>query len=78
MHIKLQTVIYICVCIYSWIILFYFQGYMQKKNFVATQAPLANTIVDFWKMVWKTESKTIVMLCNLQENGKVDICTLCC
>ncbi len=49
------------------------QGYKKRRYFIATQAPLDNTIVDFWKMATccKPESRTIVLLCDLVENGKV-------
>ena len=29
-----------------------------------------NTLEDFWRTVWEFKSKTIVMLCNLEENGE--------
>ena len=51
--------------------LVFLQGYKQRRCFVATQAPLPNTVVDLWRMVWKQESRTIVMLCDLVENGRV-------
>ena len=33
---------------------------------------------DFWKMVRETQSRTIVMLCNLEENGMVCVCVCVC
>ncbi len=57
------------------------QGYKQRKCFVVTQAPLDNTVLDFWKMAKDLESRTIVLLCNLTENGKVHftiIIMVCC
>ena len=51
--------------------LVFLQGYKQRQCFVATQAPLPNTVVDLWRMVWKQESRTIVMLCDFVENGEV-------
>ena len=36
-----------------------------------TQAPLENTIEDFWKMVWDYNIGTIVMLNELKERGQV-------
>ncbi|VDM47446.1 unnamed protein product [Toxocara canis] len=41
-----------------------------KHRFICTQAPKANTLVDFWRMVWQEKSKAIVMLCNIMECGK--------
>ena len=32
---------------------------------------MEDTVTDFWHMMWKTQSKTIIMLCNLEEEGKV-------
>lgn len=40
----------------------YIDSYMRKASFIATQAPLKNTVGDFWRMVWETSSATIVML----------------
>ena len=39
--------------------------------FIATQGPLEVTFANFWKMVICENIELIVMLCNLQENGKV-------
>ena len=48
------------------------QGYRKAaKEFVATQAPLPDTINDFWRMVWEQKSTVIVMLTNHEERGKV-------
>ena len=38
---------------------------------MAAQSPLEDTVTDFWQMVWETQSRVIVMLCNIEEEGKV-------
>ena len=50
---------------------FTFQGYSFDKRYIATQGPKADTVDDFWEMVWKENSSIIVMLCNCVEKGKV-------
>ena len=49
----------------------FIDGYITKQAFIATQAPLPNTIPDFWRMIWEQACHTIVMLSNEQESGKV-------
>lgn len=51
----------------------YIDGYMKKKAFIATQAPIPDTISDFWRMVWMQNSLTIVMLSNEMENGRIKV-----
>ena len=41
--------------------------------YLATQAPLENTVNDFWRMMWEFKSRAIVMLCQLNENGEVSV-----
>jgi netrin-G3 ligand len=53
----------------------YIDGYMQKKAFIATQAPIPDTISDFWRMIWQETSLTIVMLSNEMESGRVSLAT---
>ncbi|XP_047122526.1 receptor-type tyrosine-protein phosphatase F isoform X1 [Hydra vulgaris] len=48
----------------------YVDGYDRKNAYIATQAPLAHTICDFWRMVWESECRVIVMLTDLIETGK--------
>ncbi|XP_066299471.1 receptor-type tyrosine-protein phosphatase alpha-like [Branchiostoma lanceolatum] len=45
-------------------------GYKEPDKFIASQAPMDNTIADFWRMIWETGSTAIVMVTNLEEKGK--------
>ena len=47
------------------------QGYKLRNAYIAAQAPLRETVGDFWRMIWEFKSKAILMLCNLEENGQV-------
>ncbi|GBP30337.1 Tyrosine-protein phosphatase non-receptor type 7 [Eumeta japonica] len=40
-----------------------------KNYYIACQAPLANTVSDFWRMIWEQNSRLIVMLTEYMENG---------
>ncbi|XP_019512016.1 PREDICTED: receptor-type tyrosine-protein phosphatase eta isoform X2 [Hipposideros armiger] len=48
----------------------YMPGYYSKKDFIATQGPLPNTLKDFWRMVWEKNVYTIVMLTKCVEQGR--------
>jgi protein tyrosine phosphatase len=37
------------------------------RKYIATQGPLANTIQDFWKMVWVYNVRSIFMLCSIKD-----------
>lgn len=43
----------------------------QCQYYIATQAPIDKTLTDFWTMVWQQNSKAIVMLTQLEEDGQV-------
>ncbi|KAG0703005.1 Receptor-type tyrosine-protein phosphatase U [Chionoecetes opilio] len=40
----------------------YVDSLLTPKAYVATQGPLENTIVDFWRLVWQQKTRLIVML----------------
>jgi len=47
------------------------QGYDgENARYIATQGPLANTIADFWKMIWAEKVPAIVMITRLYEASK--------
>lgn len=37
--------------------------------YIACQAPLEHTIIDFWRMIWQENSRVIIMATDLTENG---------
>ncbi|KAL1235726.1 Tyrosine-protein phosphatase non-receptor type [Trichinella pseudospiralis] len=49
----------------------YLNGCSGKVAYIATQGPLENTCDDFWSMVVQSQCKTIVMLCELIEDGNI-------
>ncbi|XP_066297793.1 receptor-type tyrosine-protein phosphatase F-like isoform X2 [Branchiostoma lanceolatum] len=48
----------------------YMDGYKAPRKYIAAQGPLPNTVDDFWRMIWDTKAKNIVMVTNLKENNK--------
>lgn len=42
-----------------------------NTTYIATQAPIPESIPDFWKMIWEQRISLIVMLTNERENGKI-------
>ncbi|VDL87386.1 unnamed protein product [Schistocephalus solidus] len=49
----------------------YLDGYHRKNMYIATQGPLPNTIVDFWRMVWEQRSSIIVAMTRLEERTRI-------
>ncbi|XP_063064627.1 receptor-type tyrosine-protein phosphatase mu-like [Engraulis encrasicolus] len=52
----------------------YVDGYHRPNHYIATQGPMQETVIDFWKMVWQENTATIVMVTNLVEVGRVKCC----
>ncbi|KAG0268112.1 hypothetical protein BGZ95_002600 [Linnemannia exigua] len=42
-----------------------------QRTYIATQAPLPTTFLDFWKVVWEQNSRVVVMLTREVEMGRV-------
>ncbi|KTG02062.1 hypothetical protein cypCar_00035440, partial [Cyprinus carpio] len=49
-------------------------GYHRPNHYIATQGPMQETAIDFWRMVWQENTATIVMVTNLVEVGRVKCC----
>lgn len=49
------------------------QGYKQKKGLIIAQAPTEDTIRDFWKLISDRKCGVVVMLSELEEEGK-EVC----
>ncbi|XP_006266142.1 tyrosine-protein phosphatase non-receptor type 7 isoform X1 [Alligator mississippiensis] len=46
----------------------YITGYAgREREYIATQGPMLNTVVDFWEMVWQEGVPLIVMITKLKE-----------
>ncbi|XP_075401823.1 receptor-type tyrosine-protein phosphatase eta [Tenrec ecaudatus] len=48
----------------------YMPGYHSKRDFIATQGPLPNTLKDFWRMVWERNTHAVIMLTKCVEQGR--------
>ncbi|XP_067679069.1 multiple epidermal growth factor-like domains protein 11 [Haliotis asinina] len=48
----------------------YIDGRTRGKQYIATQGPLPETVVDFWEMIWQEQVPVIVMLANIMEDGR--------
>ncbi|XP_035710661.1 tyrosine-protein phosphatase Lar isoform X4 [Folsomia candida] len=49
----------------------YCDGYRRHNAYIATQGPLPETFVDFWKMCWEVNTASIVMMTRLEERARV-------
>ncbi|XP_063962369.1 receptor-type tyrosine-protein phosphatase mu-like [Lytechinus pictus] len=47
----------------------FMSGYSKKNGFIATQMPLNNTVVDFWRLIHDYHISTIVMLNQLTDKS---------
>mmetsp|Transcript_41949 Transcript_41949/g.164360 ORF Transcript_41949/g.164360 Transcript_41949/m.164360 type:complete len:333 (-) Transcript_41949:740-1738(-) len=47
----------------------YVAGVSGPRQYIATQAPLQESMEDFWKMIWENGVPSIIMLTNVVENG---------
>ncbi len=43
----------------------------QSNQFIATQGPIEQTSESFWRMVWLEKASAVIMLCGLEEHGRV-------
>lgn len=48
----------------------FIKGVHGPRAYIATQGPLANTVLDFWRMVWEYNIVIIVMACREFEMGR--------
>ncbi|XP_062574203.1 receptor-type tyrosine-protein phosphatase epsilon-like isoform X3 [Saccostrea cucullata] len=49
----------------------YIEGAEGDHDYIASQGPKQNTVVDFWRMIWQENVSVIVMLTNLKERNKI-------
>jgi protein tyrosine phosphatase len=51
----------------------FIKGYNGKRTFIATQAPLTNTVEDFWQMIWEHDVRVVIMVANMKERGRQQV-----
>jgi protein tyrosine phosphatase len=47
------------------------KGYKQDRGYVATQGPVPNSFISFWRMVWHVKAEVIVMVTHEIEGNKL-------
>lgn len=47
----------------------YIPGTRSPEQYIAAQSPLVQTKNEFWRMVWETGSRSLVMLCKVEQDG---------
>ncbi|KAA0714335.1 Tyrosine-protein phosphatase non-receptor type 18 [Triplophysa tibetana] len=55
---------------YDYINASFIKGASGCRTYIATQGPLNNTVVDFWRMIWQHNVKVIIMACREFEMGR--------
>ncbi|XP_056588790.1 tyrosine-protein phosphatase non-receptor type 22 [Triplophysa dalaica] len=48
----------------------FLKGVMGPRAYIATQGPLPNTVLDFWRMLWEYNVQVVVMACREFEMGR--------
>ncbi|KAK7128946.1 hypothetical protein R3I94_017241 [Phoxinus phoxinus] len=48
----------------------FIKGVFGSRAYIATQGPLPNTVLDFWRMLWEYNVQVVVMACREFEMGR--------
>lgn len=54
-------------------VILFSQAYKSKRSFIATQMPLKDTVVDFWRLLYEQQVSTIVMLNQLDSDKPKEV-----